>query len=90
MGVKGLLPGLQESVKASSVGYFKGTRVAIDASGWLHKGLYAAAEDYVDSGRSSAQRPHYSVRRFWEPSYELAYHYRDLASILTTCIHDSC
>lgn len=51
MGVKGLLPGLQESAKASSVGYFKGTRVAIDASGWLHKGLYAAAEDYVDSGR---------------------------------------
>ena len=69
MGVKGLLPGLQESARASSVGYFKGTRVAIDASGWLHKGLYAAAEDYVDSGRYKrrnqiAHGPHYSVRHF--------------------------
>jgi hypothetical protein len=50
MGVKGLLPGLQDATQSGSIGSFNGTRVAIDASGWLHKGLYTAAEDYVDSG----------------------------------------
>ena len=25
-------------------------RLAVDTSGWLHKGLYVSAEDYVDSG----------------------------------------
>ena len=50
MGVKGLLQCLQKATQASSISGFKGTRVAIDASGWLHKGLYAAAEDFVDSG----------------------------------------
>lgn len=50
MGVKGLLQCLQKATQASSIAGFKGTRVAIDASGWLHKGLYAAAEDFVNSG----------------------------------------
>ena len=50
MGVKGLLPCLQGIANAQSIGSYKGTRVAIDASGWLHKGLYSIAEDYVDSG----------------------------------------
>ena len=52
MGVKGLLQCLQKATQASSISGFKGTRVAIDASGWLHKGLYAAAEDFVDSGKT--------------------------------------
>ena len=28
----------------------KGKSVAVDTSGWLHKGLYVCAEDFVDSG----------------------------------------
>ena len=52
MGVKGLLQCLSKVTQTASMGSFKGTRVAIDASGWLHKGLYAAAEDFVDSGQA--------------------------------------
>ena len=50
--MKKLLQSLQKVTQASSISCYKGTRVAIDASGWLHKGLYAAAEDFVDSGES--------------------------------------
>lgn len=29
--------------------------IAIDASGWLHKALYAVVEDYIDSGLQDSQ-----------------------------------
>lgn len=49
MGVKGLLQALQKCTNVSPLGQFKGKRIAIDASGWLHKGIFTAAEDFVDS-----------------------------------------
>lgn len=57
MGVKGLLQCFQNATQNGSIGSFNGTRVAIDASGWLHKGLYTAAEDYVDSGTFKRPAP---------------------------------
>lgn len=34
---------------------FRGMRVAVDASSWLHKALYVVCEDIVDSGFQDAQ-----------------------------------
>lgn len=49
MGIKGLLPSLQQAALVSPITLFQGKRVAIDTSGWLHKGLFAVAEDFIDS-----------------------------------------
>ena len=40
MGIKGLLQALQPSTVIAPIGQFKGQRVAIDASGWLHKVIH--------------------------------------------------
>ena len=37
MGIKGLLHALQPATIVAPISQFKGQRVAIDASGWLHK-----------------------------------------------------
>ena len=37
MGIKGLLHALQPATTVAPISQFKGQRVAIDASGWLHK-----------------------------------------------------
>ena len=34
---------------------FAGKRLAVDASGWLHKAVYATAEDWVDSNCTDSQ-----------------------------------
>jgi 5'-3' exonuclease len=34
---------------------FSGKRLAIDASGWLHKAVYTIAEDWVDSNCTDSQ-----------------------------------
>ena len=49
MGIKDLLQAISAVVEVANISEFAGQRIAIDASGWLHKGLYGAAEDYVDS-----------------------------------------
>ena len=49
MGIKDLLNAVNGIVVDSNIREFKGKRVAIDASGWMHKGLYGVAEDFVDS-----------------------------------------
>ena len=53
MGIKDLLRALSSEMTSKLITDFKGKRIAIDSSGWLHKGLYAAAEDIVDSGEDS-------------------------------------
>lgn len=53
MGIKDLLKAFQSETSQKLITDFKGKRIAIDASGWLHKGLYAAAEDFVDTGIDS-------------------------------------
>jgi len=49
MGIKDLLSAVNGVVQDSNIRDFKGKRICIDASGWMHKGLYGAAEDFVDS-----------------------------------------
>eukprot|EP00605_Chrysophyceae_sp_TOSAG23-4_P000866 GSChrysophyteH1.ASY1.ANO1.957.1 assembled CDS len=55
MGIKDLLLSINGAVEDKHITDFKGSRVAIDASGWLHKGLYGAAEEFVDSNFEDAQ-----------------------------------
>lgn len=50
MGIKDLLRALEPLAKVQNISEFQNKSIAIDASGWLHKGLYAATEDFVDSG----------------------------------------
>lgn len=50
MGIKDLLQQLNCRIELSSVISLRGQRVAIDCSGWLHKGVYGSAEDYMDAG----------------------------------------
>ena len=49
MGIKNLLVALQQSTAIVPIGNFRGSRVAIDVSGWLHRGLYSVVEDYIDN-----------------------------------------
>lgn len=53
MGIKDLLRALSSESTPKLITDFKGQRIAIDSSGWLHKGLFAAAEDIVDTGIDS-------------------------------------
>ena len=55
MGIKDLLQAISAAVENSEISEFAGQRIAVDASSWLHKGLYGAAEDYVDSNFSDNQ-----------------------------------
>ena len=50
MGIKDLLAACSSSIDHLNVRNFAGQRIAIDVSGWLHRGVYGAAEDWVDSG----------------------------------------
>ena len=43
------------SNKQKNIGDFSGKRLAIDASGWLHKAVFATAEDWVDSNCTDSQ-----------------------------------
>jgi len=53
MGIKDLLKALSSESTPKLITDFRGQRIAIDSSGWLHKGLFAAAEDIVDTGVDS-------------------------------------
>ena len=46
---------MQSKISIKDISEYKGWKVAIDVSGWLHKGLYGAAEDFVDSGFVDSQ-----------------------------------
>jgi exonuclease-1 len=45
MGIPGLLEQLKSIVQKRHVGSFKGLRVAVDASCWLHRGSYSCAQE---------------------------------------------
>lgn len=47
MGIQGLLQLLAPVTLDVHLKAFSGKKVAVDASSWLHKGVYAAAEDLV-------------------------------------------
>ena len=49
MGIKDLLKVLEKDVEVTNISRFRGGKVAIDASGWLHKSLWVSVDDYVDS-----------------------------------------
>ena len=50
MGIKDLLQQMSGVMIAGSIKILEGKRIAIDCSNWLHKGVFASAEEYVDSG----------------------------------------
>lgn len=50
MGIKNLLPLLQDAIVRTSLTTMKGTRVAVDVSGWLHKSIYTFAHEFVSNG----------------------------------------
>jgi exonuclease-1 len=45
MGITNLLPKLQDIVKPTSIGQYKGERVAIDGSSWLYTSSRTCARD---------------------------------------------
>lgn len=49
MGIKDLLKNFEPITKKMHLKDFVHKRVAIDASGWLHKALYTVTEDLIDS-----------------------------------------
>ncbi len=49
MGIKDLLKLLSPAIQDSHLSHFSGKSVAIDASSWLHKALFASAEDLIDN-----------------------------------------
>jgi len=55
MGITGLLKALAPATAVTPLCDFKGQRVAIDASGWLHKAVFAVAEDMVDTQFNDSQ-----------------------------------
>mmetsp|Transcript_2124 Transcript_2124/g.5051 ORF Transcript_2124/g.5051 Transcript_2124/m.5051 type:complete len:326 (+) Transcript_2124:164-1141(+) len=55
MGISDLLRNLQDVTTEMHISNFAGMRVAIDASGWMHKAVYATAEDWVDSNFADNQ-----------------------------------
>eukprot|EP01032_Pedospumella_encystans_P001350 gene1350-1562_t len=55
MGIKDLLKNLEGATVQKNIGDFAGKRLAVDASGWLHKAVFATAEDWVDSNCTDSQ-----------------------------------
>lgn len=49
MGIKDLLQQLAGHMQIGRIEDLRGKRVAIDCSIWLHKALYASAEDLMDA-----------------------------------------
>ena len=47
MGVKGLHEMIKNVVERKKLEVFRGHKLAVDASGWLYRGCYAAVEDAI-------------------------------------------
>jgi exonuclease-1 len=54
MGISGLLPVLKSIVEVSHVGAYRGMTVGVDASVWLHRGVYACAPALALGKRTDA------------------------------------
>ena len=61
MGVKGLLPFVASAFEEVGLERFKGTHLAVDASGWLHRGAHVCASDLA-TGRSTTSFLGFSLR----------------------------
>jgi hypothetical protein len=55
MGIKDLLRTLEYSLNPSLITEYKGQKIAVDASGWLHKALFACSEDMIDNNGVDSQ-----------------------------------
>ena len=51
MGIQGLHASLRSHARAVHISSFAGKRVAVDASGWLHKSVYTCALDLGTDAR---------------------------------------
>ena len=49
MGIKDLFNTIGYSLSPGQITAFKGKKLAVDASGWLHKAIFACAEDSIDN-----------------------------------------
>jgi len=54
MGISGLLPILKPIHKHKHLSEFAGKTIAVDAYGWLHKGVYACAPE-VATGKKTTK-----------------------------------
>jgi exonuclease-1 len=50
MGIKNLLPLMQDAIVRTSLTTMKGSRIAVDVSGWLHKSIYTFAHEFILNG----------------------------------------
>lgn len=55
MGIKDLLRNFESISKHQNINDYKNKRIAVDASGWLHKALYATTEDWINSDCTDTQ-----------------------------------
>lgn len=53
MGISGLLPILKPIHKNKHLSEFSGKTIAVDAYGWLHKGVYACAPEVATGKRTT-------------------------------------
>lgn len=62
MGINGLLKAIEGVQQNRHIAEYSGLRVAVDAHGWLHAGLFASALELA-TGRSSRAHIKYCLRR---------------------------
>ncbi|KAF9528435.1 PIN domain-like protein [Crepidotus variabilis] len=62
MGISGLLPALKSIQVTRHLEEYSGKRVAVDAYGWLHKGLYTCATELA-TGKGSHKYVDYAMHR---------------------------
>ena len=55
MGIKDLLRNFENISKHQNINEYKNKTIAIDASGWLHKAVYATTEDWINSNCTDTQ-----------------------------------
>ncbi|KAF9051720.1 PIN domain-like protein [Panaeolus papilionaceus] len=62
MGISGLLPALQAITKKKHLSELRGKRVAVDAYGWLHKGVYGCATELA-LGKPTTKYVDFAMKR---------------------------
>ncbi|GAA5999053.1 hypothetical protein JCM5350_002066 [Sporobolomyces pararoseus] len=62
MGISGLLPLLKEITVQKHVKDWKGKTLAVDGSGWLHRGAYGCAQELA-TGKSTISYVNYAMHR---------------------------